>query len=272
MRVSCVQMDMRLPQSSVDVDHNYEHAKELIRSTCEREYPDVVVLPETWNVGFFPKENLEEYCDKNGERTKSEFGALAKELNVNIVAGSVADVREGKVWNTAYVFDRSGECVYSYDKIHLFSPSGEHHAFESGDHYARFQLDSVNCGLIICYDIRFCELVRSVALQGIDILFVVSQWPAARARHLDVLAQARAIENQMFLVLTNSCGTAYTTTCGGGSMVIDPWGVPLARAGTTEEVITAELDMSVIEGIRNSINVFNDRRPNLYRIDGGRAE
>lgn len=263
MRVSCVQMDMRLGE----VDYNFDHAIKLVRETVEREHPDVVVLPETWNVGFFPKENLEQLCDRDGARIKAEFGALARELKTNLVAGSIANYREGNVYNTAFVFDREGSCVYSYDKIHLFTPSGEDDSFAFGDHYATFQLDGVKCGLIICYDIRFPELTRSLTLQGVDVMFVVSQWPAVRTEHLDVLAQARAIENQMFLALTNSCGTAYTTTCGGSSALIDPWGVRLAHAGSGEEVITADFDLSIIEGIRSSINVFRDRKPALYHMD-----
>ena len=263
MRVSCVQMDMRLGE----VDYNFAHAQELIRDTVSREHPDVVVLPETWNVGFFPKENLQQYCDVDGARVKKEIGGLARELKTNIVAGSIANLKNGKVYNTAFVFDRQGECVYTYDKIHLFTPSGEHEYFEFGDRYATFQLDGVTCGLIICYDIRFPELTRSIAVQGVDVMFVVSQWPVARTAHLDALALARSIENQMFLARANSCGTAGDVTCGGSSALFDPWGVRLGHAGSGEEVITADFDLSIVKGIRESINVFRDRKPALYHLD-----
>lgn len=96
---------------------------------------------------------------------------------------------------------------------------------------------------------------------------MVSQWPNIRTPHLDILCLARAIENQMFLALCNSCGTAGSVTCGGSSTLIDPWGKCLAHAGSTEEVITADLDLTTIEGIRKSINVFNDRKPALYQLD-----
>ena len=235
MKVSCIQMDMRF----ADPDYNFQHAAELIRETARREQPDVMVLPETWNVGFFPKENLVSLCDTDGSRIQSELGSLAAELKVNLVAGSVANYKNGQVYNTAFVFNRQGECIYTYDKIHLFTPSGEHEYFTSGNQYGKFQLDGVDCGLIICYDVRFPELTRSIALQGIDILFVVSQWPSVRAEHLDVLTHARAIENQMFLALCNSCGTSGATVHGGGSTMYDPWGVRLAQAGTSEEIISA---------------------------------
>ena len=261
MKISCIQMDMRLGE----VNYNFTHAEELIRAAVAAEHPDVAVLPETWNTGFFPKD-LEPCADRDGERTKAVFSALARELNTNIVCGSVADKRAEGYFNTAYVFDRAGAIVAEYDKTHLFTPSGEHEFFQCGWHTCRFELDGRRCGLIICYDIRFPELTRTMALEGMDLLFVVAQWPEKRTMHLETLARARAIENQMFLALCNSVGTAGETRCGGRSAVIDPWGEYLAHAGADEETITAEADFSVIEGIRSSINVFRDRRPELYHI------
>ena len=260
MRVSCIQLDMRLG----DAKYNFAHAEAMVRATVDREHPDVVLLPETFNTGFFPQD-LAPCADQNGEKTKAVFSQLARELNVNIVAGSVADQRGGRFYNTAYVFDRTGSVVASYDKTHLFTPSGEHNFFTPGDHTCRFTLEGVPCGLIICYDIRFPELIRTLTVQGVDLLFVVSQWPMKRAMHLDTLARARAIENQTFLALCNSA--ASDTACAGHSAIIDPWGEYLAQAGETEETITADLDFSVIEGIRSSINVFRDRRPELYQIN-----
>ena len=260
MRISCIQMDMRLGDS----DYNFAHAEELIRAAVKAEHPDTVVLPETFNTGFFPQD-LTGLADKDGAQTRAVFSALAKELNLNIVAGSVADEREGKFYNTAYVFDRTGACVAAYDKIHAFTPMDEHKTFTQGERLCRFTLEGRSCALIICYDIRFPELTRSLTVEGVDLLFVVSQWPDKRIMHLDTLSRARAIENQMFLALCNSCGAAGETRYGGHSAIIDPWGETLAQAGAGEETISAELDFSVIEGIRSSINVFRDRRPELYR-------
>ena len=261
LRVACAQMDMRLG----DADCNFAHAEELVRAAAERERPDVVVLPETWNTGFFPKD-LSTCADRDGQRTRETFSRLARELNVHIVAGSVADARDGRFCNTAYVFDRSGALTASYDKIHAFTPMGEQEAFAQGNTLCRFSLEGHDCGLIICYDIRFPELTRTLALQGLDLLFVVSQWPEKRSFHLQTLSRARAIENQMFLALCNSCGAAGETRYGGGSAVIDPWGETLAQAGREEETISAELDFSVLTDIRSSINVFRDRRPALYDV------
>ena len=261
MKTVCLQMDMKLGCP----DENFAHAAELIAQAMEGK-PDVLVLPETWNTGFFPKENLEALCDEDGRRVAEEIGALAARYQVNIVAGSVSNRRGGKVYNTAMVFDRQGTCVASYDKTHLFTPMGEDMHYTPGDHLCRFRLDGVECGLIICYDIRFPELTRSLTVPGLDMLFMVSQWPNVRTFHLRTLTTARAIENQMFVVCCNSCGTAGDTVYGGNSAVIDPWGETIALAGEQEQILSADCNMDVLRSIRETIPVFRDRRPELYKI------
>ena len=261
MKVSCLQMNMAFCQP----EENFRHAAGLIENAM-KDAPDVLVLPETWNTGFFPRENLAALCDRDGARVKQEIGALAKRFHVNIVAGSVSNVKDGKVYNTAMVFDREGSCIASYDKTHLFTPMGEDDYFTPGDRLCRFSLDGVSCGLIICYDVRFPELTRSLTVPGLDMLFVVSQWPKVRTFHLRSLTTARAIENQMFVICCNSCGTAGETVYGGNSAIIDPWGETLSLAGENEEILTGDCDLDILKNIRSTIPVFRDRRPSLYHI------
>lgn len=261
MKVTCLQMNMQLGCP----DENFAHARQMIQDAIA-EKPDVLVLPETWNTGFFPKENLSGLCDRDGARVKEEIGTLAAKYRVNIVAGSVSNVRDGKVYNTALVFDRSGSCIASYDKTHLFTPMGEDDYYTPGNHLCRFVLDGIQCGIIICYDVRFPELTRSLTVQGLDMLFVVSQWPKARTFHLRTLTTARAIENQMFVVCCNSCGTAGETVYGGNSAIIDPWGQTLVLAGENEQILAADCELNVLTDIRSSIPVFRDRKPSIYKI------
>ena len=134
-----------------------------------------------------------------------------------------------------------------------------------GDHLCRFQLDGINCGIVICYDVRFPELIRSLCVQGLDLLFVVSQWPDVRISHLRSLTTARAIENQMFVCCCNSCGKADEVQYGGNSAVIDPWGETVALAGADEQILTASCDLTIVHKIRDKIPVLRDRRPDLYR-------
>ena len=261
MKIACLQMDVRLGAAAF----NLARARGLCEEAAARG-ADVLLLPETFNLGFFPREDLPALADPEGERVRGTFGELAERLGVNIVAGSAVTRRGDRVYNTAYVFDRTGACVASYDKTHLFTPMGEHEYFTPGDHLCTFTLDGVSCGLIICYDLRFPELTRSLALRGIDLLFAPAQWPAVRVAHWQTLNRARAIENQIFLACCNGCGTAGETVYGGFSAVYDPWGTVLAEAGPGEEIILADCDLAVKEQIRNSIHVFRDRRPEIYQM------
>ena len=135
MRLSVIQMDMRLGESA----YNFAHAEALLRRAAA-EGADTALLPETWNTGFFPADHLSERSDRGGEAVKALCAPLARELNMNIVAGSVSDRRGGRVYNTAYVFDRQGACLAAYDKTHLFTPMGEHEHYAAGDHSEDRQL------------------------------------------------------------------------------------------------------------------------------------
>lgn len=261
MKVSAIQMNMKFE----DPDYNYVRVEELIR-TAAKEKPDTIVLPEAWNTGFFPTENVDELADLDGERTKKLFSKLTKELNLNIVAGSVINKRSDGIYNTSYIFNKDGECIADYSKSHLFSYMNEDDHFKRGNKVTTFELDGIKCGIIICYDVRFLELVRTLTLQGIKILFVVAQWPVPRINHWEILNQARAIENQIYVVNVNSTGVAGKTIYGGHSSIIDPWGEYLAKGGADEEILTVELDMNMVDEIRDTINVYNDRRPELYKI------
>lgn len=260
MKISCIQMDMQF----ANPEANLKKAEELIRKNAKDN--DVLVLPETWNTGFFPKENLEKYVDDNGQKVKNIIGKLAKELNVNIIAGSVANKKSDGIYNTSYIFDREGKVVGEYDKSHLFTPMGEDNYFNFGEKNCTFELDGVKCGIIICYDLRFPEFIRNMSVEGLDALFMVAQWPDVRVEQLMTLVGARAIENQMYVVCCNSCGTDGTTKFGGNSAILSPLGETLIKAGENEEIIESEIDLSVLEDIRSAINVFKDRRPELYKI------
>lgn len=262
MRVAMIQMDMKLGNP----EHNYARAEELFRqAACLK--PDVITLPETWNVGFFPRERLAELADRDLERTKEVFSRLAREQQVNVIAGSVANKKsDGGVYNTAAVFDREGRLIAQYDKVHLFSPSGEHEYFRHGKEICNFPLDGVPCSLVICYDIRFPELIRSEMLAGSKIQFVVAQWPNTRQLHWDTLNRARAIESQSYVCCTNSVGSAGAVTCGGHSAVYGPMGECLVLGGEGEQILMADMETGAVDQVRDSINVYRDRLPEAYRL------
>ena len=227
---------------------------------------DLVTIGEMFDCPYqtdcFPK-----YAEKEKEATWARLSSIAAKFGVYLSAGSVPEKDDkGHIYNTAYVFDRAGSCIAEYDKIHGFSPSGEDVIYQGGNHRQTFTLDGHKCGIIICYDVRFPELTRNLALDGIEILFVPAQWPNIRTFHWVTLTTTRAIENQMFVVSCNSVGRAGNTVCGGNSRIFDPWGETIASAGISENIMTGEIDFSVIEKIRHDINVFRDRNKELDRV------
>ncbi len=259
MVISCVQMNV-LPG---DPERNFARAETLVRRAA-RKKTDVVVLPELWNTGFSPASADPAQADEDGARTKALFAPLARELNVNILAGSVTTRKHGALYNTAYVFSREGALAAEYDKTHLFSPMGEAAAYTAGNALVRFPLDGVSCAAMICYDIRFPELARSLALTGLSILFVAAQWPRPRIGQLGVLLRARAIENQLYAALCNGCGRAGSVQYGGRSEIVSPRGETLAKAGGGECVVRARLELEDLPRLRAELPVWNDRRPDLY--------
>jgi len=246
-----------------EVNRNYDKARTLILQAAHGG-ADVIVLPEMWNTSFYP-DNIVELADKDGQRTQDFLSGLSRQLGVNIVGGSVSNNRSGTLYNTTYVTDRDGRIIASYDKVHLFSPGAENAVFTPGHDLNLFAVDGIPAASIICYDLRFCEWVRMAALAGAQILFVPAAWLNPRLAHWQLLNTARAVENQFFVAAVNSCGGSGNTTFCGGSRMIDPWGRVLAEAGQDEQIIMADMDFAQVQDIRSRINVFADRRPDLYR-------
>lgn len=266
MKISAIQAHIELG----NVDANYRHIEELIGQAAHAG-ADLVVLSELWNTAFYPK-NVCDIADRDGMRTKEFLSKLAKEYHVHIVGGSVADMHGEALYNTTYIVDNEGCVVSSYDKVHLFSPGKEDAIFTAGNNLNIFTLDGITMASIICYDVRFSEWVRLAALKGAQILFVPAAWPYPRLSHWKVLCQARAIENQFFVVSVNCCGTSGKLDFCGGSQIIDPWGNVIDSASDEEKILFGDVDFSIVHDIRQSINVFRDRRTDLYEVEEKRGD
>ncbi len=246
-----------------EVRRNLARAGELI-SEAARENPDVIILPETWNTGFFPSEATRELADCGGAEVKALLSQLSRKYNVNIIGGSATERKNGFIYNTCYIYDRKGENIASYSKTHLFSPMGENLYYKAGDSFCSFEIDGIKAAVLICYDLRFPEAARRLALSGAEVLFIPAQWPRERIAQMEILLKARAVENQMYAVLCNSTGTAGSTVFGGNSLVISPLGEELVRCSDKEETAASDIDISEAEHLRKQIDVFSDRRPALY--------
>ncbi len=230
-----------------------------------QEKPDIIIWPEMWNT-CYDLTRLAEIADKDGVPSIAPLKEFAAKNEVNLIAGSIADLRRGKAYNTTYVIDRLGNTVAAYSKIHLIGLMDEDRFITPGSELNLFSLDSIPCGSIICYDLRFPELVRSLAVKGAEVLFVPAQWPSIRLPHWRTLLIARAIENQMYVVSANRVGRDPKNEFPGHSMIIDPWGEIIYEAGGEEEVFTVELDTQLVRSVREKMPVFKDRVPAVYKL------
>lgn len=259
MRLSILQ----LPIVIGDRKANSGKLQEMLATAMEQ-HPDTILLPELWDIGFFPRP-ITDFTDKNGEQTKNLLSDLAKQYNVNIVGGSIAEQCGESIKNTGFVFARTGKLIARYSKTHLFSPAKEQKTFTAGNKAISFTLDGIKYGIIICYGLRFPEMIRNLALEGIDILLIPAEWPTVRLDHWRCLTQARAVENQIYVAACNGSGAfANGMPLAGHSVIIDPWGRRMTEANDQPGIISADIDLTEKEKIRSTINIFADRRPDLY--------
>ncbi|PTX53951.1 putative amidohydrolase [Melghirimyces profundicolus] len=261
MKYAVYQMDI----VAGEPEQNRQKVKAWLDDTVKNGKPDIVVLPEMWTTAYtLPR--LDEVADRQGEPTVSFLQEVAKEYDVHIIGGSVANRKEKGYYNTALVMDRNGNLVHQYDKIHLVPMLDEPKYLSGGKNKAEvFELEGVKMGVIICYDLRFPELVRKLALEGIQVLHIVAEWPAARKDHWTALQLARAIENQMFVVSCNRVGSYDGVDFAGTSMIIDPWGKIVEQGSEDrEETLRAEISLDLVSKIRKDVPVFSSRVPELY--------
>lgn len=232
------------------VEKNFSTAQRLIE---EARASDVIILPELWSTGYYPKP-VEDFADVDGQRTIEFLCSEAQRFNVNIIGGSVIVDSCGTIYNRCHVANRRGELVAVYDKTHLFSFAKEHDVFRAGDKLATVELDGVRCGLAICYDLRFPEFMRRLALDGAEVIFIPAAWSLKRLVPRQILTKARAIENQVFIVFANSSGQ---------SEVVNPRGEVIAESGRNEEILTAEIDLTERAEVISSMNLIADRNLNV---------
>lgn len=224
---------------------------------------DIAVLPEMWNTSY-TLEKLVNITSEEGQREIEKLSELAKQYQINIVGGSIAVRVEDKIYNRAIVINKNGEHIHQYDKLHLVPMLDEPNYLTQGNNISIFEIDNVKMGVIICYDLRFPEISRKLALEGIEVLFVVAEWPIERISQFEKLLYARAIENQVYVIASNSIGKCDDTVFGGKSMVINPLGEATTKIILGEGTIQATVNIEEIRNIRTKIPLLKTRRADIY--------
>ncbi len=226
---------------------------------------DLIVFPELSDTGTDMQVIIDRASTWDSGPCESMRGVAA---NLNLAIACGLSERDGdRVFNTLAVIDSAGTLIAKYRKVHLFSadPVFEHEHLSAGSALTLVQVGGFTLGLMLCYDIRFPEMARALALRGADVLIVPAAWPFPRLEHWKTLTASRAIENQAYLVAANRVGTDGPLTFCGTSRILDPWGTPLATASEIDEtLVIADINHECIAQTRTKMQVFKDRRPKLY--------
>lgn len=254
-------------------EDNLKKARKAVSEAVERFHPDFMVFPEIF-MSQYPARTARKVILSAGESLDGPFVAgmqqLARENHLWMVFGmweKVEDDADDRNYNTTVMVNDQGEIVQTYRKTHLYDAFGarESENVKPGDSF----FDPVDTpfgriGLFVCYEIRFPEVAREQAARGADILLVPTAWVkgSLKSLHLKALATARAIENTVYLLACNQCGSIYI----GESIAVDPMGVSVSCGGEQEALIPVFIDTDRVDEVRKKLPSFKDRRPELYRV------
>ncbi|MET9376083.1 carbon-nitrogen family hydrolase [Streptomyces sp. NPDC002992] len=261
-------MRASLIQIAVDPDESVESRRvrvaDLVRQ--ERGAADLVVLPELWPMGAFAYESFAAESEPVNGPTYEAMASAARDAEVWLHAGSIVEAAGGALsaggvlYNTSLVFSPAGEPVATYRKIHRFGfDKGEAVMMAAGDELVTVALPGLTVGVGTCYDLRFPELFRGLVDAGAQAFVVPAGWPARRRSHWTLLARARAVENQAYMLACGTAGTHAGVEQAGHSIVVDPWGEVLAEAGPDEEILRVELDPAKVTTTREQFPALKDR-------------
>jgi predicted amidohydrolase len=272
MRAAAIQLN-----TTSDKARNLEAAEALVREAAG-DGAELVALPEKWNV-LGEAAVLRREAEPLGGPTISAASSWARELGIHLLAGSIPERVEGtdKLFNTSVLIGPDGELHARYRKIHMFDVDVGGVSYRESESEAPGAdiviaalgpaLPGVTLGMTVCYDLRFPELYRILAVRGATVLALPSAFTSETGKdHWEVLVRARAIENQAFVVAPNQVGEAppqYRSY--GHSMLVDPWGKVLAMAGEGECFVAADMDLEVVERVRATLPSLANRRPEAYR-------
>jgi omega-amidase len=218
----------------------------------------LIVLPEMFATGF--SMHLAATLEQPPSETERFVESLAREHQSWVIAGMIAAGKDGKGRNEAVVFSPEGFRIARYCKWHPFPLAGEQECHEAGEEIVTFDWNGLSTAPFICYDLRFPELFRAGVRQGAQLFAVMANWPSKRHRHWINLLQARAIENQAYVIGVNRCGSDPMHQYTGQSVIIDPHGEIVADAGEREGIISAEVDVACVTGWRKEFPALRDMR------------
>ena len=248
-----------------DKEDNLKRALNLIEKGI-RQYghADIICLPE-----FFYESPTYKHRDTVGEPLDGRFyqslAHCAEKYQTNMITGTFPQKKEGKLYNTCLAIDRRGNLVGQYDKVHLFDTQNRRESdyLTAGTELGIFDFDCCKAGVAVCYEVRFCEYLRTLALADIDLLVIPAMFYRPRQDQWDLLVRSAALQQQIFVAAANQ----YNQYCFGRSQIVDPCGLPLAQASDKEDVIFTCIDTEYQKQVRAELAVYENRVPEVYDIN-----
>lgn len=244
MKVHSLQVNLELG----DVEKNIEKIFSFIKNV---EKNSLLLLPEMFSSGF-DNENLERHAKKTPEIYKM-LKNFSKEKNL-VISGTIPEKSRGYIYNKAFIIDK-GEIIYKQAKVKLFKPTGEDKFFKAGKSFDVVETSVGNLGIMICFELRFPNISYTLRKKGVEIILVPAQWGKPRKMHFEVLSKARAIENQCFLISSNTTGKIGDIEYAGSSGIYSPWGETLAFIDEEEGLIEADIKLNEIYKVRRLIKM-----------------
>lgn len=252
---------------------NLSRAEELIRQAKKTHCPDIIVLPEMFNCPY-SYDYFGRYAESFPGDTTELLSTLADELDTYIVGGSIPEINNEKIFNTSYTFNKNGKVVAKHRKIHLFDVNikngisfRESKFISPGSNTTVFNAGFCRIGIAICYDMRFPELIRMMALDGASLIIVPAAFNMTTGpAHWHITARTRALDNQIYFVCASPARDASSDYIAyGHSLIVDPWGQIISEAGNDETIIYGKIEFEEITRIRNGLPLLKHRRPEIYK-------
>jgi predicted amidohydrolase len=258
-----------------DKDKNLQKAGEMIQASADKG-ADLVVLPEIFN-GPYDSRLFSSFAEPFPGKTTKFISNCALLNQVYIVGGSIAEKDEsGKIFNTCYSFNKTGVLTGKYRKNHLFDIDipgkikfQESASLTPGNSITVINFEGISVGIMICYDVRFPELARAIALEGAEIIIIPAAFNTTTGPvHWETTMRSRAIDNQLFVIAASPARNPEASyQAWGHSMVVNPWGTIISEADRDEEIIFAELDLSEVDKVREELPLLKHRRLDIYKLD-----
>ncbi len=260
LTIALAQMDVPVGQPETNLARAQAFATQAQEADA-----DILLLPELWLHGY-DLERSQDWAAPLNEGGFARMAELARQFGL-YVSGSSLERHADGVSNTAVLYSPTGDLLGSYRKVHLFRLMQEPKHLFPGDRATLCPTPWGPVGLAICYDMRFPELFRALALAGAVLFLVPAQWPVRRVEAWFTLARARAIENELFVAACNRVGDDDQTIFPGRSCIVDPWGNLLVEGDDQERLLIAQAELREVAKARRYLTVYEDRRPDAYHVD-----